>query len=212
VPSHYNFSSPLDTAIFVGSGIGAIIYTLLIGYLLLRSGRLRQTAAPSIRLAIRAGLLMTLFGSAAGVLMGMNVGGTWQSWSRLVAMPYENPIGRYVGQAEGTLGGNLVLLHALGVHGLQLIPLAAWLLSYSRWQETQRYALTALVAGLNFALLAACAIPVFQAIPLRALSPTMLSVIGALILALLASYAIIGYSVLHQISGVRSQDRNRATF
>jgi hypothetical protein len=205
VPSHYNFTTLLDTIIYIGSGVGAVIYTVLLAYLLLRSGRLRATAAPSIRLAIRAGLLMTIIGSAVGVLMGANVGGVWEGLGRLASDPYSNPMGRYIGQAEDARGGNLVLLHALGVHGLQLIPLAAWLLLYTPWAEGRRYGLTATVAGLNFAILAAFAVPVFQAIPLRDASSALFGLIGALIAGLLASYAIIGYSVVRQDSGVRSQ-------
>ncbi|NJM06488.1 hypothetical protein HC891_10255 [Candidatus Gracilibacteria bacterium] len=198
VPSHYNFNTLFDGIIYIGSGVGAVIYTALIAVLLLRSGRLRETAAPSIRLAIRTGLLMTLIGSAVGVVMSANAGGVWEGVARFASNPYGEAMGGYIGQAEGTRGGNLVLLHALGIHGLQLIPLAAWLLSYSRWPEAQRYTLTALVAGLNFALMAAFAVPVFQAVPLSDFSPTMLGIIGAIGSALLASYAVIGYSVLYR--------------
>lgn len=189
VPSHYNFSSDLDALLFLATGVGAGSFTLLCLLLLPLTGRIR---VPSYRLAIRAGLLLYMFGAAVGVLMIFNSGGVWQGVSEM-RLAFENSDGRYTGKPENAVGGSLVLLHALGVHGLQIVPLAAWLLGYSALSERARLALTGAVASLSLALFCAFAAPVFAALPLRAFAPLHVAAIAIIGFALLACYGIVAY-------------------
>lgn len=194
VPSHYNFTTPFNTAVYYATGVGAVGFTLLAIIML----RLPFTAAvtPSIRLAVRAGLIVTLFGSATGILMSVNAGPVWEGFVALAQRYQQLPFGRYIGQAEGTPGGNIVLLHALGVHGLQLLPLVGWLLSYSALGEQRRVQLVAATAGSLGALLALLAMQAFRGLPVLALDPFSGVLLAAAVLAVALCYGAVGWFAL----------------
>ena len=81
------------------------------------------------------------------------------------------------------------MLHAVGVHGLLLVPLAAWLLSFTL-SERVRTRLTAGVAG-SFALLTMLAVQALRTLPLSALDrPTALLLGASTLLITLYLYAL----------------------
>lgn len=179
VPSHYNMSTPFDTAVFTSTGIGALIMTVTM-VVLVRAALRPSELVPSLRLAIQAGALITLIGFATGLLMILNSGGIWQGGAHFLTMLTQMRSGSYNGPAAGTIGGDLVVLHALGVHGLQIVPLPAWLLSYTALAERRRYRLTALVTASYLALIAIFSVQAFRALPLAALElPTLTALLLA---------------------------------
>ena len=196
VPSHYNFTTPFNMAVFYATGVGAAGFTILAAALLVLSFR-RHNAPPSVMLAIRTGLVITLFGSATGVLMSINAGPVWEGVTAIMQRFSTSPIGRYIGQPEGTAGGNIVLLHALGVHGLQLLPLVGWLLGYSQLAEPQRVRLVAATALSWGALLAVLSVQTFRGLPLTSIDPLTGALLALAAAATLICHAAAGRAALH---------------
>lgn len=200
VPSHYNFTTPFNMAVFYATGVGAVGFTVLAAALLVLSFR-RHNAPPSVMLAIRTGLMITLFGSATGVLMSVNAGPIWEGIAAIMQRFSTSPIGRYIGQPEGTVGGNIVLLHALGVHGLQLLPLVGWLLGYSQLAERQRVCLVAATALSWAALLALLTVQAFRGLPLTSIAPLTGALLALAAAATLICYLIAGRAALQGMPG-----------
>jgi hypothetical protein len=123
--SHFNESTAFDTAVFYGMGgliSIAFVATAVWAVLALRSRGLDAGSAAGIRW----GLLLALLGMLAAGLMIANTG--WHDGG-----------GHTVGAADGGPGlpltgwsldhGDLRIGHFLGLHGLQAMPLLAWVLA-----------------------------------------------------------------------------------
>lgn len=88
------------------------------------------------------------------------------------------------------------MLHAVGVHGLSLVPLAAWLLTFSTLSERARTRLTAGVAGSVFALLILLTVQALRTRPLFALEPLTGLLLGASALVFVGLYLRVGQAAL----------------
>ena len=138
VRSHFNDSTPFDGAVFTVMGL----FILLNSFAVAKMAWLYWTAppatlSPGLLWGIRWGLLLLLAGSVeAGQMLAR--------------------LAHTVGAADGGAGlpmvnwsvahGDLRVAHALGLHGLQALPLAGWLVD--RWQLSRP---AALVSGAAFA-------------------------------------------------------------
>ena len=122
-----------------------------------------------------------------------NWSGIWEGSPNLLNPEFDTDNSNY---SVGVAGGNLVVLHALGVHGLSLVPLAAWLLTFSRLSERSRTRLTAGVAGSVFALLVLLSVQALRTCPLFSLEPLTAVLLGASALALIALYLSVGQAAL----------------
>ncbi len=133
--SHFNVSSPLDSALW--STMGAAIGVLWLASIAILIALLRQRFADrGFGWALRLGMLITVVGSATGGLM---VQPTEQQRSMMIQT--DKPplrIGSHtVGAPDGGPGlpgvgwssshGDLRVPHFLGLHGLQMIPILYWL-------------------------------------------------------------------------------------
>ncbi|MCU0492720.1 MAG: hypothetical protein MUD01_14100 [Chloroflexaceae bacterium] len=176
VPSHYNFTTPFDEFVFSLTGQGAALFALLT--LLLLLWPMHREVPPSIKLALRAGLLLTMVGNGVGILMGMNNSGVWQGLGQLQYMLTNSREG--YSSVDPQLGGNLVVLHAMGVHGLQLVPLVAWLLGYSHLSEGRRVLFTSAVTLGVATIFAILALHAARQLPLSTLE---LPALAGLVLA-----------------------------
>jgi len=75
VPSHYNFSTPFDAALMRGGAAGTAGIFLL-GVVVLLVAALRSSNSPlSVRLGVRAGIVVLLVGSTIGFVMISNNSG-----------------------------------------------------------------------------------------------------------------------------------------
>jgi hypothetical protein len=143
--SHYNVATPLDAGLFGTMGFMIAFNTLLVAWTLV----LFCTAQPRIPRAylwgIRLGLaLFLLAGAEGGVMIGHQA--------------------HTVGAADGGPGlplvnwstqhGDLRIAHFIGMHALQLLPLAGYLLSRSRWPESAQVRVIAALGLLYFGLMA----------------------------------------------------------
>jgi hypothetical protein len=127
VASHFNFPTPLDTRLFL-TGAAAIVVTVtvIVAVTVLSFTRLR--AAPSMAVAVRAGLLVLLVAQGVGGWMiGHGVG------------PASD--GVTSGLTTFVAAGVLKLPHAVAMHAIQVLPGLAWLLSFAALPERQRLGL-----------------------------------------------------------------------
>jgi hypothetical protein len=127
VASHFNFATTLDTALFlVGGAAIAVTVTVIVAVTVLAFTRMQ--AAPSMAVAIRAGLLILLVAQGVGGWMiGHGVG----------------PAGDGVTQGLTTVGpaGVMKVPHAVAMHAIQVLPALAWLLSFAALPERRRVGL-----------------------------------------------------------------------
>ncbi len=192
VPFHYNTTSAFNTGIFTLSGLEALVFFVSLVVLLFASLR-PQRLAPSLLLSVRTGVVMVIFGTLTGWLMIFNWSGVWQGALGMLEPGFDTDAANY---SVGVTGGNLIVLHAIGVHGLSLVPLAAWLLTFSTLSERARTWLTAGVAGSIFALLMGLAVQASRALPLSALALPTTALLAASIFALVALYLHVGRAAL----------------
>jgi hypothetical protein len=138
VPSHYNFTTPFDAALMRGGAAGtAGIFLVGVVVLLVAAARARGVAPP-VRLGVLAGGGVLLVGCLVGLLMVVNNSGVYQG---TVAAGFVERRTGYLGPdpttvgpeylllRPATAGGDLVLPHAVGVHGLVLLAVPAVLLA-----------------------------------------------------------------------------------
>ena len=123
VPSHFNVETPFDAAVartlaIGGSALVAIIVTLTVA--IFRHG---IGAPPPLRLAIRAGFAALVAAQLAGGVM-------IASGMRLV----------FAGdpQRAYATGGWLKGVHAVLMHGILVLPLLAWLIAKTPWDERRQ--------------------------------------------------------------------------
>ena len=127
VASHFNFATPLDTSLFLaGAAAIAVTVTVIVALTVLSFWRLR--AAPSMAVAVRAGLLV--------LLVAQGVGG----W--MIAHGV-GPAGDGVTSGLTIFGaaGVMKLPHAVAMHAIQVLPGLAWLLGFAALPERQRLGL-----------------------------------------------------------------------
>ena len=186
--SHFNFSTPLDAAIFSFMGSAILIQTVL--SVLVAVALWRQTFQDAaLGWALRIGMVITIAGASTGGLMTRP---TEAQLAQLAATHRMPIVGAHtVGAPDGGPGlpgtgwslehGDLRVPHFLGLHALQVLPLLAWVLWRRRVQDDRRARLLVVAggsyAGLFFLL-------VWQALRGQALvGPDAITLVGLLIWA-----------------------------
>ena len=134
VASHFNVASTLNTFLFSAMGIGIVIFTLAIGYIAFVALRQRFEDR-ALGWGIRLGFAVMLFGSAIAFLMPRPTPA--QAGSLRAGQPTPMVGAHAVGVPDGgpglpvtrwsTQGGDLRVPHFIGLHALQILPLAGFL-------------------------------------------------------------------------------------
>ena len=123
VPSHFNVETPFDAAVTGFLAGGGVTLVLVILTLTIAAFRSNPRVPVSLTTAVRVGLL-TLCGSlAVGALMiarGMTLARSGDP------------------EAAYATGGALKPTHGALMHGVLLLPLVAWLLGFTDWNERRR--------------------------------------------------------------------------
>jgi hypothetical protein len=134
--SHFNFSTPLDAALF--STMAAVIVVLwlmsVLAAVLLIAQRLPD---PAFAWSLRLGLVIALVGMAVAFFMpqptpdqraALSAGAAWTTiGAHSVGVPDGGPGLPIVGWS--TVGGDLRVAHFFGLHALQVLPFIGWLLA-----------------------------------------------------------------------------------
>jgi hypothetical protein len=184
VAAHFNTDTALDELLFVVMGGVAVAVTATVILVLTVLAFTAMRASPSMALAIRAGLLV--------LLVAQGVGG-WM-------------IGHGIGLAEEgatdgltTFGaaGVMKVPHAVAIHGIQVLPALAWLLTFADLSERRRLGLVR-VAALGYVALVA--VSILQAA--GGVAPLDLSVVAAVLYLL--GVALLGAAFLTALLALRN--------
>ena len=117
--SHFNERTAFDSAVFGLMGTMILLSTLLAAALLFLYCTVPTDLPSPYVWAVRLGLVLFLFGSSVGPMMV-------RRGAHAVGVPDGGPGLPLVNWS--TKGGDLRVAHALGLHALQILPLAAWAL------------------------------------------------------------------------------------
>lgn len=165
VPSHFNTSTPLDTVIFGIMGSTITLNTLVIAYVLWRIFRSPPALAPAYLWGLRVGMFAFVVASFEGWLMAAlgthSVGVTADS----AGLPLLN---------WKVMGGDLRIAHFIGLHALQVLPLAGYVAS-TRDSLSVRQSLSVLgvVTMLYSSLTIITFVQAIRGVPLASSVPTM---------------------------------------
>jgi hypothetical protein len=133
VGSHFNFATGFDAAVF--SAMGLMIAVVVVDVVVITVWSFFSLEAPeSFALAIRAGLVLMVVGQGIGGLL------VREGLRQEEIGPVSSPL--VFGQ-----DGILNVSHAAALHALQLLPLLAWLLSFSDRSERTRTRIVAVAAS-----------------------------------------------------------------
>jgi hypothetical protein len=163
VPSHFNYGTSFDATVFQLMGLLVAIAALAIIIVTVRA-LAPLSAAPSMRLAIRAGLLLLVAGQIAGQLILIN-GAT---------VLHDDP-GSGLAQANVFgVAGQMKVPHAVALHAIQVLPALAWLLSFTTLAERVRLRLVVLATAGYTGLLLVNVAQTFRGLAPSALDVTAL--------------------------------------
>jgi hypothetical protein len=128
VAAHFNDDTTLDNLLFVlmGGVAVAVAATVILVVAVLSFTSMR--AAPSMALAIRAGLLILLVAQVVGGWMIQHGLGLAEQ-------------GATDGLTTFGAAGVMKVPHAVAIHGIQVLPALAWLLSFAALPEQRRVGL-----------------------------------------------------------------------
>lgn len=150
--SHFNFSTPLDAALF--SMMGTLIIAVWVMGLITAGLLLFQRMPdPAFAWSLRLGMVIALAGMGVAYLMVMP---SAEQMAALRAGQEIATIGAHsVGVRDGgpglpivgwsTTGGDLRIPHFVGLHAMQVLPLAGWTLSRRRFASLSAGQRTTLV-------------------------------------------------------------------
>jgi hypothetical protein len=206
--SHFNVSTPLNSAIWsvMGATIVCIWTAGLVTAILLMRRRLLPD--PALSWAVRLGVLISLIGMGVAFLMTSPTAAQLSAQKAGHGLPIAGA--HSVGVADGgpglpilgwsTVGGDLRAPHFVGLHALQLLPLAAWLLGRygTRLSTTSRVASVWLVGVVYLGLVGILTWQALRAQSIIHPDARTLAAFGALIAVGIAGTAII---LLHERRG-----------
>ena len=143
VHSHYNQSSLFDGLLFAIMGIMIAINVMIMVLFIFETIRLKLKTTKSIQWAILIGWIIIVLGSWVGGQMISQLSHNVGVPDGGAGLPLTN---------WSTVGGDLRIAHFFGLHGLQIIPLFAVLLSHF-WKTNQRNQIIAVtIFGLGYAV------------------------------------------------------------
>ena len=165
----------------------------------------RSPLAASVRLGTVAGIAVLLVGCVVGFVMISNNSGIFQGTfgsgftNRTAA--YLGPDGSTIGPEfllirPATDGGDLVLPHAIGVHGLVLLAVPAALLHRTGMTARRQVQVVGTAVAAVVTALVILLVHAGRQLPLDQLGPATLSALGLCGIALGAVYASIGRSLI----------------
>jgi hypothetical protein len=206
--SHFNFTTAFDAALFSAMGIFVIVIwlaNLAAAALMLR----RPFAEPAFAWGVRLGLAVALFGAGLGFFM-TSAESPAQREARAQGLDHPIQGAHAVGVEDGgpglpvlgwsTEGGDIRAAHFVGMHALQLLPLAGWWLARRRrrlaWLSRSHAGALSILLGLGYGGLTALLLwQALRAQPIVAPDTTTLAaLIGLAGASILGSAAVVGHA------------------
>jgi hypothetical protein len=132
VPSHFNRETATNSVISTMLAVGGGVLVAVLVAFAVKAFRGNSDLTPSMQLGLRAGFVTLLIGLASGVAM----------IARGVAQ-----VNTGHQQLAYRLGGFLIPVHAVSLHGVLVLPAFAWLLGRTEWPEPWRTRAVALAAA-----------------------------------------------------------------
>lgn len=209
VPSHYNFTTPLDTALMRGGAAGTAGVFLVSVLVLLAAALRARHVSRSVRLGVCAGAVVLLVGCAIGFVMVFNNSGVYQG---SVGADFRSATSGYLGPDPATVGpeyllvrpatdgGDLVALHAIGVHGLFLLAVPAVLLARTALSDARQLQRTVVAVTSVVTAIGVLLVHALRQLPLGELTPLALTVLAVCAVALVAAWASTAVALLHSRS------------
>lgn len=217
--SHFNVSTPLNSALYIVMGVGAILLfstTAIIGGAL---AFFTTMADRSIQWALRLSVVIALAGISVGFIMLV------PTTHQLTELPPTTAGSHSVGGDDSSGGifllgwnsrhGDLRIAHFVGMHALQIIPLVAVYLAVTRGHRLSVGTRTRIVVFLSAARAAVTAGVLWQALRGQALLEpdsitwTAIAVLG--LAAITAAAGIVRYAHTHPPAPTSSAPRHEAT-
>jgi hypothetical protein len=198
VPSHFNFATPLDGALFQIMGAGITTFWIAEAYVAVRAFR-HRFADVALGWGVRLGLVATLLGGAVGFVM------PHPTPSQLASLRAGRPtpaIGAHaVGVPDGgpglpvthwsTTGGDLRVPHFFGLHGLQVLPLMGFWLARRARRTGRAAAATRTMVAVGAAYVGLTIVTLIQALRAQPLlAPDGATLALAAVVALVALVAL----------------------
>lgn len=122
VPSHFNSSTPLDTAIFMIMGVTITISSAAVAYVLWWIVRDPPELTPAYLRGIQLGMFVFVLASVQGWLMVSYDGHAVGAAAESAGLPLVN---------WKITGGDLRIAHFVGLHALRVLPLAGYVAARS---------------------------------------------------------------------------------
>jgi hypothetical protein len=180
MPSHFNFTTPFDTAVSLTLALGGGVIVLVGVVCTLAAFAGAGGLAPSMALAVRTGLVVLLVAFATGAVMVAR--GVVEARGGQAQLAYDT-------------AGSLKPLHAVAMHVVLVLPALAWLLAHTSWAEARRLRLVWVAVVADAVLTAVVGYEAFAGIP--PLTPPL--VLGVLSLAALVVLATTGATALRAV-------------
>ena len=171
VPSHFNFATPVDTAVSTTLALGGGVIVLVGVVCTLAAFAGAGGLAPSMALAVRTGLVVLLVAFATGAVMVAR--GVVEARGGQAQLAYDT-------------AGSLKPLHAVAMHVVLVLPALAWLLAHTSWAEARRLRLVGVAVVADAVLTAVVGYEAFAGIP-PLTPPLVLGVLSAAALIVLAT-------------------------
>ena len=152
--SHFNVATPFDAAIFGTMGVMIALDSLLMVGLLLLFVPRHAALSASYQWGIRLGIIVFLLGGAVGGQMVTHMAHTVGAPDGGPGLPFLD---------WSTVAGDLRIAHALGLHGLQLLPVLGFAIGRSPGRSAQ---VVWLVAAVYLLVVAAAAAQALAGVPL----------------------------------------------
>jgi len=185
--SHFNYTTPFNGAVFGVMGIMILIFAIIC-IIITGLSFLKMKAPSSMVWAIRIGLLILVVSQFLGYAIVQN--GMAQAFSES---------GELLRDVTGTASifgaaGNMKVPHAVTLHALQVLPILAWLLFFSKWTERRRTQVVLVAAAGYSGLVAVSMMQTFSGVATFNLSVlngfllllSVMSLVGAYLAALWA--------------------------
>jgi hypothetical protein len=192
VPSHYNMETPFDALVARTLAAGGAAIVAIIVAFTFASFRANPTVSISLRTAVRIGFIAMSGAMVVGALM----------IAKGMLLVFAGDA-----QAAYATGGTLKPTHAVTMHAVLVLPLLAWLLSFTNWSEERRLRLVVIASAGYVILAGAVTIGNFAGFELSQTPAVMLVLfaLGTLTLLVAALLALKAVASTHTANGIQHE-------